>query len=526
MNRHFSEQVLSLAERDILHKETIRANVLNAAPEHRAFPIRRILIPVAACLAALIIAVFAVPSARAEVLSWFGIARPAEQYLVQSEHAQTPVDELITTAAPKDTQSRILSVVDEPIWQQIANDFSITLNESMFDGNDLYISMTLKGLTALPEIDALTGGRATGTALTVEELEELFEDGNVPGEYRTGEATYVENAAAGIYLLLPDGTELSCGPIRGLDLNEGFEAYLKELNDAYPEQQTAAIHAAISERNMRWLKERALTGVAKCQVRNPRTGKGFATVELHNGVEIEIQDVWALLLENAGENGLLTASVRYKTAAERDSGFTTLLEADLGTITVDLYAYERLPSHTLSANAETVWESGTAILSFEKWRPTEDGADAVITMTNTEVSLSGLALRIKGGGTINALGIENVRIAVSMPEAWTTAEREAFLSRLSFYTEIDGERFISGAFSHDSDADGDVLLTFHDRQLSYDKLDGAQTIRLIPVLQTITANRTTTGSIPLPLNTPVEGDAWESEQTVYSDHALMLTIEP
>jgi len=68
-----SEQLLTFAENELVHKESIRQAVLNEAPRRQKKPVAwtKILLPIAACLVLLCGVVFAIPSARAEVLRWF-----------------------------------------------------------------------------------------------------------------------------------------------------------------------------------------------------------------------------------------------------------------------------------------------------------------------------------------------------------------------------------------------------------------------------------------------------------------------
>ena len=78
--KNTSEQLLSFAENELVKKESIRRAVLNSAPDKQKKPIAwtKILLPIAACLVLICGTVFAIPSARAEVLSWFGVSTPQD----------------------------------------------------------------------------------------------------------------------------------------------------------------------------------------------------------------------------------------------------------------------------------------------------------------------------------------------------------------------------------------------------------------------------------------------------------------
>lgn len=497
--KNTSEQLLSFAENELMQKESIRRAVLSEAPAKQKKPVAwtKILLPIAACLVLAVGTVFLIPSARAEVMRWLGVANPAVDYLTEPEHVQTPVDQLILPAEqtqepgedpaePAKTQEpcKVLYAADEPIWQQIAADFSAAPREAFFDGEALHLSLTLRGLSALPSLDSLTGGGATA---------------------------YDEDTPAYIFLKLPDGAELSCGPISGLDREPGFDSYLRTLNGMRADQ--------ISASNIEWLNDRELIGAVKCSVINPRTGKGVGTVQIIDGKEIEIPDVWALLSANADEIGILTADVLYRTAVDTENGLMKLLEADLGTIKVDLHAFERLDRNTLSPESKEIAWSGTIVLSAE--RQTEESA--AITVTNTAVDCKGLIFRIEGG-QIDALGVDDLAMTVTMPNEWTAAEQEAFLHSLSFRTETDDEVFIGGSFTVESVGSGTYRLVYRNRQLPYERLASMQALRLIPVLIHRTAVRTDSGLIPIPLNHPIEGTAWEGEDTEYPQYAITLHV--
>ena len=101
--KNTSEQLLSFAENELMKKESIRRAVLLAAPQKEKKPIAwtRILLPIAACLVLICGTVLAIPSARAEVLSWFGISRPADYLTTDpSERPDVPeLDSLIASPA-------------------------------------------------------------------------------------------------------------------------------------------------------------------------------------------------------------------------------------------------------------------------------------------------------------------------------------------------------------------------------------------------------------------------------------------
>ena len=97
------EQLLSFAENELMKKESIRRAVLREAAQKQKQPIMwtKILLPIAACLVLALGTVFLIPSARAEVLSWFGVSRPADYLTTDpSERPDVPeLDSLIASPA-------------------------------------------------------------------------------------------------------------------------------------------------------------------------------------------------------------------------------------------------------------------------------------------------------------------------------------------------------------------------------------------------------------------------------------------
>ena len=193
-----NEKLIEYAENELIGRESIRNAVLSGR-KRGSFSWRRALLPAAACLAALVIMVFAIPSARAQVLSWFGVKAP-EEYLNQDPDERTPIDALeeviVKPNSGSVTENRVVYAADEPIWQSIAEGFDVTLGETLVDGESMYLAVKLGGLTALPEIDAVTGGSATRTAVPPECIPDIFEEGKAPEEYLDGSVTLWENFSA------------------------------------------------------------------------------------------------------------------------------------------------------------------------------------------------------------------------------------------------------------------------------------------------------------------------------------------
>ena len=141
------------------------------AHERLSFPWRRAAMAAAALLLLLGTTVMAIPSTRAEVLSWLGIISRPDEYL-SADPEQRPaieaLDNMIATAKPEDTEIRINEIdrtdsqaVNSEGAMRVAEllnqDVQITLGDTLFDGNTAYVTMHLRGNVALPLLDDYTG---------------------------------------------------------------------------------------------------------------------------------------------------------------------------------------------------------------------------------------------------------------------------------------------------------------------------------------------------------------------------------
>ena len=301
-----SEQVLSFAENELIKKESIRRAVLSESSERQKTPVAwtKILLPIAACFVLLCGTVLLIPSARAEVFRWLRIERP-EQYLTEDPEARNnkALDSLILPDAQ--TANKILSVDSEPIWQRIAGDFRIDLGETMYDGEELYLTVTLHGLTVLPEVDAYTGGSATQTRVPTDRIGEFCEDGRVPEEYTNGMMSFFEESMGQYFLHFADGTEINGGFVTALESNPDFMAALDRNYDEYGEDPLSdADREAISRDSIQWLSGNALTGVVRYYA--------LDTIPVRENGETVIRNTSDYLMEHADENGILTAEVIYR----------------------------------------------------------------------------------------------------------------------------------------------------------------------------------------------------------------------
>ena len=139
----------------------------------------RVAATAAAAVVVLFVTVMTIPPARAEVLSWFGAAKP-ESYMTQDPNTRDPNPELdriivpVTTktptetekpaatgtfaptaesdtdTAPRVTDAKVLYASEDAIWQRIAENFSAAPLETLYDGQSVYISLRMTATGCLP----------------------------------------------------------------------------------------------------------------------------------------------------------------------------------------------------------------------------------------------------------------------------------------------------------------------------------------------------------------------------------------
>lgn len=511
------EQILSFAENELIEKESIRRAVLSETPQKQRKNIAwtKILLPIAACLVLAVGTVFAIPSARAEVFSWFRGSGPKE-YLAQSPEERTPVpvlDELIVPPAPTDapngsleegpepvvsdiplgsvTDNRIRLVCDEPIWQQIAESFSIELGETMYDGENMYLTVTYHGLTALPETVDYVGGCVTATLISDEELPEYYEDGDVPEIFLRDDVHEWESNFGRYWLELPNGMELFLGKAGLLSPSEHpnaeFREFCQTLEETYP-GMTDAEQYAKSQEMMAWLPGKSILGT----IRKDMTHSEYGWM---NGEEIPVEDVRQYLIDQADENGILKAKVLYKLGP-----FGAYLTAELGTAQFDLKAWERLERHNLAAvEANAVCGPQRVVLSHLEWIETSYD-ETTAAVTNTEADLEGLTITASDAAYIDGLGVHDIRITVTMPDHWSDGDCEAFLKGFHFYAQIRDEYYTLDTNDVNEYDDHIVSYLLSMTRVPYDRIGSFDTIRIVPYLWHTTDMQVNDKVIPLQLN--------------------------
>lgn len=483
-----SDELLSLAERSLVHKEAVRAAVLAGRRTPLAFPLGRVLAPVLGALLLAAVTVLSIPPARAEVLSWFR-AKSTAEYLLEPKEERTgeELNAMIVPQPEPSGQARVLSVAEEPIWQEIAEDFSVTLDETMYDGTSLLVTVRMKGLSMLPLLEWYTATGLTKTAVLPEYAPAYFEDGDpkVP-DYRNGRRTLYVDAEPILTLTLPDGLELR----ETLTLSERSESMRSLLDriramekqygaDGEPAEEYRAAAAALLRSFCRTAEE---TAIVRMELSNLRLRENGADVSMRKEALTE------RLRANADENGLLIASVKLQYRGDDGEAFHELLAAELGTAAFDLGSAAQIAHRTLIAEGPVVFGDKTVIVT-ERMREAHPGAEDTATVCNRSVSLRGLKLEVLGPVGCDARGIGSVTLCITPPADWTERER-ALLEQgmLQFVDEIDGERL--GAYSgHTAPAqqpDGTYRMTLYLEYAPLERTGSMQTLRLIPYVAHVT----------------------------------------
>lgn len=146
-----------MKERDIYYS-AIEANIANKnriyrkAVNSRQRPgLKRGLAVAASCFVVMASVVACVPEARAMVLNWLRPAVDSRQYIetpaaerTPETNAQKAVETAIESVRNKDIKVTVVNAADEQ-WQAWAEKLSVSFDEILYDGEDVYITGRLKG---------------------------------------------------------------------------------------------------------------------------------------------------------------------------------------------------------------------------------------------------------------------------------------------------------------------------------------------------------------------------------------------
>ena len=528
MNEHdfFKKMIHDRMINDAVIKARIRAQ------EPKPFTWKKALTVAAASVAVLIGTVFLIPAARAEVLSWFGVSTPGDYLTVNpDERTEIPeIDALIASPEPSDGFSLIpidrtaSNAVNSEAALKLSDFFyencDIALGDAMFDGQFFYQTIRLNGLSGLYLLEQWTGGYQTGVPVDPYAVWGLYENGPEK-EYLSGKWTLYERPEGRIYYELPDGRKL----YGMLDLSSALEPYYDSLFEQglLGDFVDEAVQEKIDAQNRAYLEENGLMAVASI----------YADEDVSSCADAD---------------GNLTAKVFYIVdVCEEDRGdgsfvpSTELFIAQLGTITVNMRAYQDLAAYSVEIGDSVIWGDEAVTLSkteVDFGKHDDKYADDRVSLMKQRVSMQGVAMRVEEI-EMNALGIHSIRIRITVPEAWTLQQREALADSLHFEVLINGERgewYVNG-FSCRVQDDGSIL--FSASELSafpYDMLKSVKTLSFLPKLEiTESVEPHDRNGKPLGTLNPGYGEtAWsapgvtgwdrKSDFSDFPQYALVLTV--
>lgn len=534
----------AIVKRNIIDDAAVK-RCARTAESKRRIRLSPVLKPVLAAAAALLLifgVTMAIPAARAEVIRWFTPTN-AQEYVSQPSEQRAPNDALeglIVPSEQNEANVRVAYALDGSIFAGIAEHLdSAKLGDVLFDGRSLYIQMRMNGIAALASIERSTGGNLTKCVIPPEDTPAYFEDGRTPEEFLSGELPFYTEATSFLTFTFADGTRIEGGSldVDYADIRPLVESLerddLIQGDYATPEQL-----AAINERELAYLRDRTVG--ALCTTSLADYPLLYSHPELcENNRERTLLD---LFLDSADSRGRTTVTVGMVILQDPGDGpEITVLDATLGEITVDLFAYKALKKTELKPGEEAIFSHEETVFSLNEWPKDENGVPN-FTVTNLPIDLEGLKLKPLEGAFIDALGIQNLRIALTPPKSWDP-RIPADLSGLFLYFDvlINGEpigspsgirmeRYASGTVTVVIDSIIDVPLEL---------LSEVKSITLIPRLSHITAMKVRAdgeNGIPGEIISETVLDpgvtyasnkrtgGWASEYTDYPQYAITFTV--
>ena len=473
------EQLLSFAENELMKKESIRRAVLLAAPQKEKKPIAwtRILLPIAACLVLICGTVLAIPSARAEVLSWFGVTRPAD-YLTTDPSERPDVPELDSLIASPDANEDVVTIPIDRTDSEAVNsegalkvsaflheNCDVELGEAMFDGEHLYQTIRLNGLSGLYLLEHWTGSRTMAVPVDPYAVWGLYENGPEE-EYLSGEKTLYEMPESWIQYEMPDGTRFG----GMLDLTSSIDGHLDHLDELglLVENQTEEQQQAVDAENRAYLEKNGLMAAATIFPENYEQ-----YLDADGNLTAKVYYVVKVIEEDRGDGSYVPD--------------TELYNALLSTITVNMKAYQNIEASRVDSTDKVVWGAETA--SIHKIDIDFDETNDKLSFIKHRVSMEGVTMTVETENTVvDALGIRNISVRIRTPESWTTSEREALAYSLSFKILLNGESGDWYAQSRNCSVqeDGSILwLAGSIDGVPYDLLKTVKSITFVPALTSV-----------------------------------------
>ena len=508
--------------------------------ERTGLPRRKVILAACACLVLLCTTVMAIPSARAEVLSWLGIISRPQDYLTadpSSRPAIEALDNMIATAKPVDTEVKVNNIdrtgseaVNSEgalkVAELLQKDVRITLGDTLFDGNTAYVSMRLGGTAALPLLEDWTGGNTTMVEVDAQRMYNFFEGG--PGaEFLSGEKKMYWRPTCEIVLEFADGSRMS--GFLNLSETEALKAHIAALeakdfhwDDLQPEEV-----AKINRMNQAFLEKNEVV----------------ATTELWLTQEA--------MEKNVDETGMVSARAWFNVFVEEDYDLpaTELLNVEVGTVRFNVTGYQAMETRTAEADGKKIEWQGDSIITYMELvdpqnhdKAATDWNTALQMYTNYPVSLDGMTLEAMPGAHADDLGIYDFKVKITLPDSVQGNARAAWsglasMFPIDFKILIDGQagQYYPGGFGLTPNEDG--TFTYHIVSimgLDLEKIGEIKTVTLVPVLRYVKGFEGPNNSFielgsevrtPLP---KTEGGVWmggKLERTQYPQYAISFTLK-
>ena len=510
--------------------------------ERSIFPWQRVAMTAVGTLLLIFTVLIAIPSARAEVLSWLGIITRPQDYLTADPSERPAIevlDNMIATAQPEDTELKVLPIdrTDSKavnsegalkVAELLNQDVRITLGDTLFDGNTAYVSLHLGGTAALPLLEDHTGGNRTKVQVDPQRVWFFFEGG--PGEeYMSGEKKLYMSPSDELILEFGDGTTVSQFP----NLVE-TEAY-------------KALWAQIESKNFHWDQYGPLP-----EEREEINRLNRAFLEKNEVVAAaEFASLRPIFERNADESGVVKAKAFFKVFVEEDDDLpaTELLHVEVGTVRFNVNGYQAMETRAVDADGKKVlWKGDTVVTYMELVDPADhdraatDWNTALQMFTNYPVSLDGMTLEALPGAKANAVGIYDLDVRIMLPDSIQGNARAAWTGfpgafPIDFNILIDGQagQWYPGGFGMTENGDG--TFTYHIvevRGLDLETIDQIRTVTLVPVLRYVKGFQDPAGApileLPLETRTPQPQTAdgtWlgpRFERIEYPEYALSFTL--
>ena len=373
---------------------------------------RRALYVLAACFLCVLLTIACIPKARAEVLSWFGWSTTPAEYLgedPQTRKSVEPVEALITKAALNDGNGTVTNPGElGRISQLLAKRLNVSLQEALYDGENVYVSMKLGGGFGVWLLEQVTGGSTASVAIPPDQLGSFF-DHAVPEEYRTGQAVYYSHTLGQLVLTLPDGTAIS-----GNVCLANAEAYATLLDRVSHEPQQ------VNELTEAFLAEQDITAFAALKAK-PEYLRAYAD-------------------ESGCIAGKLSLLLQIETGGSQTTEPVTVLAADIGSIPVNVTTYRMFEETAVSKSGSAEW-AGEAITTTYDDSEIGESTYGYVTFTNHTLNLNGLKMKALSA-KVDATGIKDIQVEVTYPDHWTNEDIRAFSGAygLHFRLLINGEK--------------------------------------------------------------------------------------